>query len=272
MKIKTFFLKTAVFISAIISVTTFLFLVGYILVKGLPNLSADLFSLNYNSENVSLFPALINTIIITVLALLVAIPLGIGAAIYLVEYSKKESKFVKIVRLATETLAGIPSIIFGLFGMIFFSITLKFGISILAGSLTLSIMVIPLIMRTTEEALICVPSSYREGSLGLGAGKLRTIIKIVLPSAIPGIVSGIILATGRIIGETAALIYTAGSVAQIPENLFNSARTLSVHLYVLSSEGLYINQTYATAVILLIVVIAINTFSSWIAKKIGGNK
>ena len=172
-----------------------------------------------------------------------------------------------MIRLTTETLSGIPSIVYGLFGMLFFVNTLDWGFSILAGAFTLSIMILPLIMRTTEEALKSVPDSYREGSFGLGAGKLRTVFRIVLPSAVPGILAGVILAIGRIVGETAALIYTAGSVAQIPKSVMGSGRTLAVHMYHLSSEGLYMDQAYATAVILLILVVGINTISSVIAKK-----
>ena len=193
---------------------------------------------------------------------------GIFSAIFLVEYSGKGNKFVEVIRLTTETLSGIPSIVYGLFGMLFFVNTLDWGFSILAGAFTLSIMILPLIMRTTEEALKSVPDSYREGSFGLGAGKLRTVFRIVLPSAVPGILAGVILAIGRIVGETAALIYTAGSVAQIPKSVMGSGRTLAVHMYHLSSEGLYMDQAYATAVILLVLVVGINTLSGMIARKL----
>ena len=202
------------------------------------------------------------------ISLLLAVPFGIGSAIYLVEYAKKGNKLVKVIRVTAETLTGIPSIVYGLFGMLFFVTALKWKFSILAGAFTLAIMILPVILRTTEEALLSVPDSYREGSFGLGAGKLRTIFKIVLPAAVPGILSGVILATGRIVGETAALIYTAGSVAKIPSSVFSSGRTLAVHMYLLANEGLHVNQAYATAVILLILVIAINALSSFIAKKI----
>ena len=178
---------------------------------------------------------------------------------------------VSLIRITTETLSGIPSIIYGLFGLLFFSTALGWGFSLLSGSLTLVIMILPLVIRTTEEALKSVPDSYREASFGLGAGKLRTIFRIVLPSAVPGILAGVILATGRIVGETAALIYTAGTVAQVPSNLLGSGRTLAVHMYVLSSEGLYMNQAYATAVILLIIVLLINWLSGRIAAKIAKN-
>ena len=203
------------------------------------------------------------------LALLIACPLGIGSAIYLVEYSKKGNRFVKLVRLTTETLTGIPSIVYGLFGMLLFVGALHWGYSLMAGSFTVAIMILPVIMRTTEEALLSVPDSFREGSFGLGAGKLRTVFKIVLPSAVPGILSGIILATGRVVGETAALIYTAGTVAQIPLGVFGSGRTLAVHMYVLSSEGLHTGQAFGTAVVLLVLVVAINLLAGIVAKHIG---
>ena len=232
-------------------------------------LNLSLFSPNYTSENCSVIPALVNTLVMTLLALLIACPLGIGSAIYLVEYAKKDNKFIKIVRLTTETLSGIPSIIYGLFGMLLFVGTLHWGYSILAGSCTVAIMILPTIMRTTEEALLSVPDSFREGSFGLGVGKLRTVMKIVIPSAIPGILNGIILATGRVVGETAALIYTAGTVAQVPKNVFGSGRTLAIHMYVLSSEGLHTNQAFATAVVLLILVIGINALSGALSKRIG---
>ena len=204
----------------------------------------------------------------TLLSLLIAVPFGIFSAIFLVEYAGKRNKFIEVIRLTTETLSGIPSIVYGLFGMLFFVNTLKWGFSVLAGAFTLSIMSLPLIMRQTEEALKAVPDSYREGSFGLGAGKLRTVFRIVLPSAVPGILAGVILAIGRIVGETAALIYTAGTVAQVPKNVLGSGRTLAIHMYMLSSEGLYMNQAYATAVILLVLVVAINTLSGVVAKKL----
>ena len=207
-------------------------------------------------------------VVMTLLSLLIAVPFGIFSAVFLVEYAGRGNKFIDVIRLTTETLSGIPSIVYGLFGMLFFVNALHWGFSILAGAFTLSIMILPLIMRTTEEALKSVPDSYREGSFGLGAGKLRTVFKIVLPSAVPGILAGVILAIGRIVGETAALIYTAGTVAQIPKNAFGSGRTLAVHMYMLSSEGLYMNQAYATAVILLILVVVINTLSGMIAKRL----
>ena len=257
-----------VLISTVFTAGILIYLIGYILVHGVPYLTKDLFSLKYTSTNVSLFPAMVNTVSMTALALLFAVPLGIFSAVYLVEYAKKGNRLVGIVRITAETLSGIPSIVYGLFGMLFFVTTLKWGLSILSGAATLAIMILPAVMRTSEEALKSVPDSFREGSFGLGAGKLRTVFQIVLPSAVPGILSGVILAVGRIVGETAALMYTAGTVAEIPSNVMGSGRTLSVHMYALSSEGLHVNQSYATAVVLLIVVIVINAVSTFIAKRI----
>lgn len=255
-------------LAALITFTVLIFLIVYILVHGVPYLKPSLFSLHYNSENASLMPALINTVIMTLLSLLLAVPIGIFSAIFLAEYAGKGNKFVDIIRLTTETLSGIPSIVYGLFGMLFFVSTCHWGFSLLAGAFTLAIMILSLIMRTTEEALLSVPDSYREGSFGLGAGKLRTVFYIVLPSAVPGILAGVILAIGRIVGETAALIYTAGSVAQVPSSVLGSGRTLAVHMYLLASEGLYMDQAYATAVILLVLVVVINTLSGIVAKRL----
>ena len=264
----SFILMLLVMLSAIITFAGLLFLIAYILINGIPHIKPELFALKYTSENGSLFPALINTIIMTALSLIIAVPFGIFSAIFLVEYAKRGNKFINVIRITTETLSGIPSIVYGLFGMLFFVTTLKWGYSLLAGAFTLSIMILPLIMRTTEEALKAVPDSYREGSFGLGAGKLRTVFRIVLPSAVPGILAGVILAVGRIVGETAALIYTAGTVADIPDGVMGSGRTLAVHMYSMSREGLHMDQAYATAVVLLVLVIGINWLSGFIAKKI----
>lgn len=261
-------LRILVDLSALITVVVLMAVILYILIKGIPNLNPGLFEWEYTTDNASMMPAIINTLLITALSLLIAVPFGIFSAIYLVEYAKRGSKLVELVRLTTETLSGIPSIVYGLFGYLMFVIALEWGYSLLAGTLTLSIMILPLIMRTTEEALKAVPDSYREGSFGLGAGKLRTVFRIILPSAVPGILSGVILGIGRIVGETAALIYTAGTVTGVASGLFSSGRTLSVHMYALLSEGLYTNQAYATAVILLIVVIIINAISGLIARKV----
>lgn len=257
-----------VMLGAVLTFTVLIFLIVYILVHGVPYIRPSLFSFTYTSDNASLMPALINTVIMTFLSLLIAVPFGIFSAIFLVEYAKRGNKFMGVIRLTTETLSGIPSIVYGLFGMLFFVNTLGWGFSLLAGAFTLAIMILPLIMRTTEEALKAVPDTFREGSFGLGAGKLRTVFRIVLPSAVPGILAGIILSVGRIVGETAALMYTAGTVAKVPSSVMGSGRTLAVHMYNLSSEGLYMDQAYATAVVLLVLVVGINALSGVIARKL----
>ena len=248
-------LRFLMWIATFLTVGITVCIVGYILIRGIPNLSPEMFAWEYNTENVSMMPAII------------AVPVGIGAAIYLVEYAKRGSKLVKLVRITAETLSGIPSIVYGLFGYLLFATTFRWGYTFLGGALTLAIMILPLILRTTEEALKAVPDSFREGSFGLGAGSLRTIFRIILPSAVPGIVSGVILGIGRVVGETAALMYTAGTIAKVP-GLMSSGRTLAVHMYALLSEGLYMKQAYATAVVLLVVVLLINAGSGWIAKKL----
>ena len=262
-------LRILVILSAIITAGVVLFIIGYILYHGVPNLAMPgLFSWKFTAENQSMLPAIINTVIMIALTLMLAVPIGVFAAIYLVEYSKRGNRFVKIIRITAETLSGIPSIVYGLFGYIVFVITLGWSFTLLSGVITMAIMILPLIMRTTEEALMAVPDSFREGSFGLGAGRLRTVFRIVLPSSIPGILSGVILAIGRIVGESAALIFTSGTNPVVPKSLFSSASTLSVHLYTLLNEGRYTDQAYATAVVLLIVVIIINALSSLVAKKL----
>ena len=255
-------------LAALVTVGTLLFILAYILAKGVPHLTPSLFELRYDSVNVSLFPAIVTTVEMTALSLLIAAPLGILTAVYLVEYARRGNRLVGAVRLTCETLSGIPSIVYGLFGLLFFVTSLGWSFSLLAGAFTLAIMILPLIMRTTEEALRSVPDAYREASFGLGAGRLRTVFSVVLPSAVPGILAGVILAIGRIVGESAALIYTAGTVAQIPEGLFSSGRTLAIHMYVLSSEGLHTDQAYATAVVLLAAVLLINALSAAVAKRL----
>lgn len=262
------FLSVCMKVSIVLTVGILVILIGYILIKGIPHIKPELFAWEFTTSNQSMMPSIINTIIMTLLTLLIAIPFGIGAAIYLVEYAKQNSIAVKLIRITAETLSGIPSIVFGLFGFLLFGVALGWGYSLIGGALTLAIMVLPVIMRTTEEALLGVPASYREASFGLGAGKIRTIFNVVLPSAIPGILAGIILSVGRIVGETAALIFTAGAVAKIPDGLFASTRTLSVHMYALLNEGLHMEAAYATAVVLLIVVIGINCISNIVAKKL----
>ena len=261
-------IRILVMLSAVITVGSIVFIVAYILVNGIPNLKPELFAVDFTSKNQSMLPSIINTLYLTFLTLLIAVPVGVFSAVYLVEYAKKGSKFVKLIRLTNETLAGIPSIVYGLFGYLAFVISANFDFSLIAGVLTLAVMVLPVIIRTSEEALMAVDDTYREGSYGLGAGKLRTIFRIVLPSAVPGILSGVILAIGRIVGETAALIYTAGTVPDAAEKLTSSSRTLSVHLYCLLNEGLYTDEAYATAVVLLGVVLIINGLSNLVAKKI----
>ena len=266
-------LRGVVYAGAAVTSLVLAFVVGYILVNGVPYLTPSLFEWEYDSTNVSLMPALVNTLVMAGLSLLMAVPVGVGSAIYLVEYAKRGSRFVQMVRTTTEALQGIPSIIYGLFGLLFFVTALQWGLSLLAGACTLAIMVLPVVMRTTEEALLAVPDAYREGGFGLGAGRLRTVFRCVLPSAVPGILGGVILALGRCVGEVAALIFTAGSIAAIPNfaegaaALFDSTRTLAVHMYVLSSEGLHVNETYATAVVLLVMVVLLNLMATFAAKK-----
>ena len=262
----------AVWGSAAITLAVLVYLVGFILIRGVPHINTSLFSLTYTIENQSLFPALVTTIIMVAVTLAISVPFGVFTAIYLVEYATRGSKLVRVIRMTTETLAGIPSIVFGLFGYIFFANWLGWGKSILAGCFTLAIMILPLIIRTTEESLKSIPDSYREGSFSLGAGKLRTVWRITLPSALPGIFAGVILAVGRIVGETAALIFTIGSVIKIPDNLFSQGRTLALHVLQLSSQGHNRDQAYATAVVLLAVVLGINALSASIERKFLSNK
>ena len=261
-------LGITVWLAAGVNILSLISLIGYILAQGIPYLSWELFALEYTTQNVSLFPALVDTLLMVAVALSLAAPIGIGTAIYFVEYAKKGNKFVSIMDMTTDTLAGIPSVVYGLFGLLFFVIYLQMGYSLLAGACTVAIMILPVIIRTTEEALQAVPISYREGSYALGANKLRTVLVVVLPAAVPGILAGIILSIGRIMGETAALVYTAGTVAQLPEDLFSSGRSLAVHLYVLASEGLFMEQAFATAVVLVIITVIINGASTWMAGKL----
>ena len=267
--------RGVIYAGALFTTLVLLGIVGFILVNGVPHLTPTLFEWSYTSENVSLMPALISTLYMALLALLIAVPIGVSSAIYLVEYAKPGSRFVRVVRVTTETLQGIPSIIYGLFGMLFFTTVLGWGLSLLSGACTLAIMVLPVVMRTAEEALIAVPASYRAGGFALGAGYLRTIFRCVLPSALPGIVGGVLLALGRCVGEVAALLFTAGTIAQIPDfggqgifALFDSCRTLAVHMYVLASEGLHIDETYATAVVLLVLVTLLNVIANVAEKRL----
>lgn len=250
-------------------------LIVYILASGIPHIRPELFAFTWTPQNQSMLPALLNTLVMALLALLLAVPVGVGGAIYLSEYARRGNRLVGWISLASDTLQGIPSIVFGLFGYVCFNLALGWGFSLLSGAVTLSLMILPLILRTTEEALHCVPDSYREGSFGLGAGQLRTIFRIVLPAAMPGILSGILLSIGRIVGESAALIYTAGSGTGnlrfqdgLTVPLFQSTRTLSVHMYCLMIEGLHIGQAQATAVVLLLLVLGLNSLSALAAKKL----
>lgn len=272
-------LKALVYTAAGVTLGSIIIILVYILAKGLPQVVVEigkltrgepsLFNATYNSNNVSLVPSLINTLTITLSAVGISSVLGILTAVYLVEYAKSGNKIVEIIRITSETLSGIPSIIYGLFGMIFFVKFLGFEFTLISGILTIAIMILPLIIRSTEEALKSVPQSYREASFGLGAGKLRTVFVIILPAATNGIIAGIILAIGRVIGETAALLYTSGMTTGVSNNIFTQGgRTLSVHMYMLSGEGIHINQTYATAAILLIIILVINGSSTLIAKKL----
>lgn len=261
-----------VMISAVFAVGILLFLMIYILVNGIPHLTAEQFEWKYTPENQSMMPALVNTLTMTLLTLLIAVPVGIFAAVYLVEYAKRGNKLVKIIRITTETLSGIPSIVYGLFGFLLFNMQLGWEYAMLGGIITLSIMILPLIIRTTEEALLAVPDSYREGSFGLGAGKMRTVFKIILPAAIPGIMSGVILAIGRIVGESAALIYTSGTFRSTPSGIWDSSATLTVHMYVQSNEGLHLNQAFASGVVLLALTFIINLASDLIERKIAKNR
>ena len=275
----TLLLRLPVYAGAVFTAAVLLLVVGFVLVNGIPNLKPSLFEWEYTSDNVSLMPALVDTVLMAVLALVLAVPVGIASAVYLVEYARPGSRFVRLVRITAETLQGIPSIIYGLFGLLFFTTMLGWGLSLLSGACTLAIMVLPLIMRTTEEALLAVPASYRQGSFALGAGRVRTVFRCVLPSALPGIVGGVLLALGRCVGEVAALLFTAGTVAQIPDFLgsgplavFDSCRTLAVHMYVLAGEGLHMGEAYATAVVLLLMMLLLNAGANLAARKLGKGK
>lgn len=268
--------NTSKVISVVLKVSSFFVLllllgiIGYILILGIPQLKPSLFQWKYNSSNVSMMPAIINTLYIILLSLLMAIPLGLGAAIFLTQY-KKEGVVVKVIRMTSETLSGIPSIVYGLFGNIFFSSFCHLGYSLLSGALTMVIMILPLIMRTSEEALLALSPGLEESSLALGAGKIRTISKVLVPSALPGIVSGIILGMGRVLGESAALIYTAGTAVGVAESLLTPSRTLSVHMYALTSEGLHMEEARAVAAVLMVLVLIVNYVSNKIGKVLGGN-
>lgn len=261
--------KGLVWLSGLFTLFMLLFIVGFILYKGIPSLHLDMFAWHYTTQNVSMMPAIISTLVIVALSLLIAVPIGVFTGFYLVEYADRKNKFLSLIRLATDTLAAVPSIVYGLFGMLFFVIQLKEGYSHTAGILTITIMILPIIISSTEEALLSVNDELRMGSLALGAGKLRTIFTVVLPVAMPGILSGIILAIGRIVGESAALIYTLGSSSSMLTRLSDSGRTLAVHMYVLSQEGFHVQEAYSTATVLVIIVLIVNAFSTWLSNKLG---
>ncbi|MDR0306698.1 MAG: phosphate ABC transporter permease PstA [Chitinispirillales bacterium] len=264
-------LKVFVYLAMGVTVLSLAGILSYILVNGVKTFKWSLIFGKFSSQNPSMSFAIVTTCVTIFLTLLMAAPLSVFCAVYLTEYAKRGSKIVRYVRLATETLAGIPSIVFGLFGAIFFGTVLGFGYSILTGCFTVAIMLLPVIIRQTEEAIKAVPDLYREGSYGLGASKLRTVFKIVVPSAAPGIVSAIILSMGRIIGETAALIFTLGSVAQLPGSLLDSSRTLAVHMYIATRDGGAAGREVAflTGTVLVFIIFLMNVAASYIGGKVG---
>ncbi len=260
--------RLAVYFGAAITFGALFYMVVFIFVNGVPYITPSLFEWNYTSENVSLMPSLITTLFIIFGALLIAGPIGIFTAIYLAEYADRSKPLVKIISMATDTLSAVPSIVYGLFGFLFFVTFLGWSFSLISGILTMTIMILPLMIRSTEEALLSVGMPLREASFALGAGKLRTIFNVVLPVAMPGILSGVILSIGRVIGESAALIYTLGSSTNLPTTLFSSGRTMAVHMYVLSNEGFHVNEAYATAVVLVFVVLLLNALSTFVSRKL----
>lgn len=258
-------LKSLIYISTFMTVGILLWIIGYITVKGVSHISWGFLTTDNSSDYNGIFPIIVSTLYLVLLGVVVATPIGVFAAIYLTEYAK-QGRIVKIIRFATESLGAIPSIVFGLFGLIFFVIILKLQRSLIAGALTVTIMVLPTIIRATEEALKAVPREYREGSYALGASKFRTIFKVILPTAIPGILSATILTIGRIVGESAAVFLTAGMVPRMPRGIFDPGRTLSVHMYVLASEGISFDEAYATAVVLVVIVLFVNLTANRVAK------
>lgn len=257
-----------VYLATFLTFGSLLYILLFIFVRGVPNISPEIFEWNFNSSNQSLVPSLITTIVVVGLTLLFAAPIGVFTGIYLVEYADRTSKVTQAISMATDTLQAVPSIVYGLFGMLFFRNTLGLGYSVLSGVLTVTIMVLPLMIRSTEEAMISVDRSLREASFGLGAGKIRTIFQVVLPVAMPGILSGVILASGRVIGETAALIFTLGTAPNMATGLLQTGRTMAVHMYVLTNEGRHVDKAFATAVVLVLFVILVNALANWISDKI----
>lgn len=256
---------SGLWVAALITLAILALIIGMVLWNGLPMLSFEflLESPKAMGREGGIFPTIIGTIAVTLVALLVATPLGVSTAIFLTEYTT-ETWLTRVIRFGAECLAGIPSIIFGLFGFIFFVIKLDMGWSVLSGGLTLAVMVLPTIMRTAEEAIKAVPLSYREVSFAAGATRWQTVTHAVLPSALPGIVTGIVLAIGRSVGETAAVIFTAGSSLHIPTSLFSPARTMAVHFYILAREGLSMPHAYGTAAVLVILILVINSVANWL--------
>lgn len=264
-------LKVLIYLAAGVAIALLVGIMGYVFVRGLPQVSWQLLSTVQSSlkGTFGILGNIINTIYIIVITLIIAAPIGIGSAIYLNEYAKP-GKLVRTIEFTTEILSGIPSIIFGLFGMVFFGMTLKLGYSVLTGSFTLTLMVLPLITRNTQEALKTVPDSYRSGALGIGATKWYMIRTILLPSAAPGILTGVILSIGRIVGESAALLFTAGSGFQLPKNLFGklfeSSGTLTIQLYLSMQKAKY-DQAFGIAVVLLIIVLVINLLTRFLINR-----
>lgn len=263
-KIKDNLIKILICLSALITVGILAWILIHVISNGISEIKWSFLINSASDDEAGVFPMIISTFYIVILSIAISAPIGVCSAIYLVEYAKP-GKTVRIIRFATESLAGIPSIIYGLFGMIFFVIVLKLKFSLISGAITLSMMVLPTIIRTTEESLKAVPKSYREGSLALGASKLRTIFRVILPSAMPGIITAIILSIGRVVGETAAVYLTAGMVPRLPTSIMDSGRTLAVHLYILAKEGISFEQADATALVLIIIVALIN----FVANKLG---
>ncbi len=257
---------------AAVTLAALIIIIGYILINGLTQINLEFLTQEPSKmgKEGGIFSVIVGTIMVTGVGILIATPIGIAAAIYFTEYAKK-GRAVTLIRFFTEILAGIPSIIFGLFGFAFFVIFLGLGWSVISGGLTLALMVLPTLIRATEESLKTVPMAYREGSLSLGATKWQTIIKVIIPCWKPGILTGLMLGIGRAIGETAAIMLTVGGSLRVPTSIFDSTRTMSVHLYVLAAEGLSMEKTYATAALLIIIVLIINTVANLISGKLGGN-
>lgn len=266
-KLKENLLKTLVWMSAGITVIALVAILSFIFIKGYKLITFDFLIGEYSpSGGGGIFPMIVTTLYTVVLSVAIATPIGVLAAIYLREYAK-QGIVVKLIRFATESLAGIPSIVYGLFGSIFFVVTLKLGYSILAGSLTVSIIILPIIIRTTEEALKSVPQSYREASLGLGATRFQTLYKVIVPSALPGVLSGIILSIGRVVGESAAILLTAGTAAKMPNGIMSSARTLTVQSYLVTKEAGDIAQAAAVGIVLIVIILVLNSIAKLITKK-----